>query len=297
MIIDCHTHIWQRPRDFGLAVDEAGQPLRRLAADVSDHMEAAQASDLELVLGFAARHLSAEVPLEFLGEHVGLRSTRMVGILGVDPTDPAWRKKLGEALDEWSFRGVTLCPACQDIHPMHTRALALYDFCSSRGLPIFVDLPGQWHPQAALGFARPALLDTVAREFPALKLVVCGFGYPYVDETLTLLEKFPTVFADTAHLAGRPLVLWSALARAHEAGLLEKVFYGSGFPFVWPRQAQTVILNQCSPQRVPAELVLSRRAVDELLHRDSLAALGIARPEGFAPQVAEETAESEDGRE
>jgi uncharacterized protein len=297
MIIDCHTHIWQRPRDLGLAVNEAGEPRRKLAADVSDHMEAAQSCDLALVWGFASRHLAAEVPLEFLGQHVGLRGSRMVGIIGVDPTAGDWRARLTEALDQWGFRGVTICPACQDMHPLDNRALALYEFCVERKVPLLVDLPGEWPAAATMSFARPDLLDGVAREFPELALLVSGFGYPYVDETLVLLEKFPALYTDTAHLAARPLVLWQALARAHEAGLLEKVLFGSGFPFVWPRQAQTVIFSQCSAQRVPAEYVLPRAAIEALMHRDALAALGLARPEGFVERhAADEDATEADGR-
>jgi hypothetical protein len=331
MIIDCHAHIWRRPEDLGLsaaaglttdesatsaAEDESaeagrgegrgpagraagsaawGPARRRIAADVSDFMEASQAADLTIVLGFASRHLGAEVPLEFLGQHVGLHGRRTVGIIGIDPTAGGWREKLAEAVEQWAFRGVTICPACQDMHPLDNRALALYELCVERELPLFVDVAAGWPPSAALGFARPDLLDGVLREFPALQMVVSGFGYPFVDETLVLVEKFPRVFTDTSHLAGRPLALWQATAKAHEAGLLGKVFFGSGFPFVWPRAALAAVFNQCSPQHVPREYLLPRAAVEELLYRDPLSVLGIPLPEGFVERSAEaeETVEAE----
>lgn len=292
MIVDCHMHIWQRPGDLGLAVGASGEPRRRMSADVSDHMEAAQVVDLSLVWGFASRHLGAEVATEFLGRHVGLRESRMIGIAGVDPSDPAWRDKLLEAVDEWGFRGVALCPPCQDVHPLDNRALNLYELCANRGLPVMFDLPAEWHPRSTLTFARSDLLDGVAREFPDLRILVSGFAWPYVDQTLVLLEKHPGVFTDTAHLASRPLVLRQALAKAHEAGLLDKVLFGSAFPFAWPRKALTLIFGQCSRQHVPAELLLPREAVEALVHRDALAALGIPRPEGFVEATVEAAEES-----
>lgn len=282
MIVDCHVHLWQKAAELGLRVDAWGQSERRLAADVADHMEATQPFDAALVWGFASEHLGAEAPISFLGQHLGLQGNRLVGIAGIDPACPTWREKLAEAVDEWGFRGITVCPACQDLHPMDSRCLALYEACVERKLPLLFDLPDEWPSGANLAYARPDLLDAVAREFPALKVLVSGFGYPHVDETLALLEKHPTMLTDTAHLANRPLVLSSALARAYEAGLLSRVLFGSGFPFAWPRKAQRAVFDQCShAHRAPAER-LPREALEALLHRDALAALGIPRPEGFA---------------
>jgi len=287
MIVDCHVHIWQQPGDVGLTMTDAGEPRRKLAADVSDHMEATQSADVALAWGFASRRLGAEVDVAFLGQHMGLRTGRIVGIVGIDPADPAWRDKLAEAVDEWGFRGVTLCPAAQDLHPTDNRALALYEVCSERGLPVMFDLPAEWRPGATLAFARPELLDGVAREFPDLKIVVSGFGAPYVDETLVLLEKFPWVYTDTAHVASRPHALARAVARAHEAGVIDKVFFGSGFPLAWPRRVLAQLFDQCSAQRVPRELLVPRDAIQALVHGDALAALGIPRPEGFVERRIE----------
>ncbi len=296
MIVDSHVHLWQKPADLALRVDEAGQSLRRLAADVADNMEAVQPFDAALIWGFASEHLGAEVPINFLGQHLGLQGRRLVGIAGIDPAGPAWRDKLTEAIDEWGFRGITVCPSCQDMHPLDSRYLALYEVCVERKLPLFFDIPDEWPERANLAYARPDLIDAVAREFPTLKILLSGFGYPHIDETLCLLEKHPTMLTDTAHLANRPLVLSSALARAFEADLLDRVLFGSGFPFAWPRKAQRVVFDQCSHAHpAPAER-LPREALEALLHRDALAALGIPRPEGFTerPTAPVETTSDDD---
>jgi uncharacterized protein len=293
MIVDCHVHIWQSPADLALSCRADGLPDRPMAADVSDHMEATQAVDVSLVWGFAARQLDAEVPIDFLGQHLGLQGNRAVGIVGVDPSDPAWRDKLLEAVDEWGFQGVTVCPASQNIHPMDSRALALYELCAERDLPVLFDVPAQWQPKMTMTYARPDLLDGVARDFPNLRILIAAMGYPYVDQTLALLEKFPGVHADTAHLAHRPLVLSAALARAHEAGVLEKVLFGSGFPLAWPEEALATVLDQCAHHHLPAENRLPRDVLQQLVYRDTLAALGIGRPEGFVERHAEPS-ESED---
>jgi len=172
------------------------------------------------------------------------------------------------------------------VHPTDSRALAVYEACCERGLPLSVDCPSQWVPDAVMAYARPDLLDGVVREFPELRILVAGLGYPYLDETLVLLEKSPHVYADTSHLAARPLALSRALARAYEAGVIDKVLFGSAFPFVRPRQAMALLYHQCSPQRSAAEYVLPREVIEQLIRRDALELLGIPRPEGFVERHA-----------
>ena len=294
MIVDCHMHVWQHPAELGLLVGEGGEPRTRLAAGVADHMAAMEPVDLALVWGFASRRLGVHVPISFLGQHVGLQSNRLIGIAGLDPSDPAWRDQLFEAIDDWGFRGVTLCPAAQDLHPLDNRAADLYEVCLERNLPVMFDLPAAWRARGSLAFARPELLDGVAREFRGLRILIAGFGYPYIEETLILLEKFDTVFTDTSHLALRPLAFGRALALASEAGVLDKVLFGSGFPFARPRDALAAVYRLGSPRHAGAELALPREEVEALVHRDALALLGIARPEGFVEPPAPP---AEDGRE
>jgi hypothetical protein len=281
MIVDCHTHVWSRPQDAGLATTANGEAAVRLAADCSDHLDAMQPVDLALVLGFSARRLGADVPVEFVGRHVGLRGKHQIGIVGLDPSDESWPQRLAEAVDEWGFRGVTICPPCQNVHPTDSRALAVYEACCERGLPLIVDCPPQWGPDSVMAYARPDLLDGIVQEFPELRMLIAGLGYPYLDEMLVLLEKSPYVYADTSHLAARPLALSRALARAYEAGVIDKVLFGSAFPFVRPRHAMAMLYHQCSPQRTSPQYVLPREVIERLIHRDALELLGIPRPEGF----------------
>jgi hypothetical protein len=286
MIVDCHMHVWQHPAELGLLVGEGSEPRSRLAADVADHMAAMEPVDLALVWGFASRCLGVEVPISFLGQHVGLQSHRLIGIAGLDPTNPAWRDKLFEAIDDWGFRGVTISPAAQDLHPLDSRATDLYEVCLQRNLPVMFDLPAAWRARGSLAFARPDLLDGVAREFRGLRILIAGFGYPFIEETLVLLEKFDTVFTDLSHLALRPLAFSRAVALAAEAGVLDKVLFGSGFPFARPRDTLAAVYRQGSPRHTGPLLAVPPEDIDELVHRDSLALLGIPRPEGFVEPPA-----------
>src|SRR5437762_589873 len=87
------------------------------------------------------------------------------------------------------------------------------------------------HAERMVGYARAYLLDEVARAFPNLKMVVSHLGYPWVDEAIVLLGKHQNVYADVAALLRRPWVAYDALVRAHQFHVIEKLLFGSDFPF------------------------------------------------------------------
>ena len=80
------------------------------------------------------------------------------------------------------------------------------------GMPILIHPVGQFTEQSKLEFARPYLLDEVARTFPRLRIVIAQLGQPWIDETIVLLGKHANVFADVSGLA------WQAVAGVQRAG-------------------------------------------------------------------------------
>ena len=80
-------------------------------------------------------------------------------------------------------------------------------------------------------FARPYLIDEVAREFGDLKIVISQLGYPWTDETLVLLGKHSNVYADLSGLLQHPWHAYNTLLSAYQDGVIDKVLFGSNFPY------------------------------------------------------------------
>jgi hypothetical protein len=136
--------------------------------------------------------------------------------------------------------------------------------------------PGLPAPQAPFAYAKPLLLEQVAYDFPALKIIIAHIGFPWTVDAITLMRKHQNVFADISALCYRPWQLYSALLTALEATVTERLFFGTDWPFTTLEQTLKAleqlpdIGKNCHLPTVPKALL------DELIHKDSLAQLGIA---------------------
>ena len=213
MIIDCHTHIWQSPEQLGDgALAElsrpavvAGQKMRLLPqADTANHLLASEPADRIFVLGFKSRHLNAAIPNEYIADYCRDHADKMVGFAGIDPTEEDAVDQVTHFTQELGLRGICVCPAAQDFHPSDTRAMAVFEKAAALHLPV-VFYPGtHLSPKTKMEYARPHLLDEVARSFPNLKMVISHLGYPWVDEAIVLLGKHQNVYADVRALHALP---------------------------------------------------------------------------------------------
>jgi len=215
MIVDCHTHI-------NLAADDVG---------ASEHLEAVRTVDACIVLA-NANGPSEEVNRK-LSEYVNKHNEKMVGFAAVEPTkDKVSVNNLRPIKEKLGLKGAVLyCCDC-GFHPAHTRATRFYETASELGLPVFFHNGDvTLRPEAVLHYAQPYLLDEVAREFSALKIIIGTMGVPFVEQTLAMLAKHENVYAD---LTIRPSNIWQTyniVVAAHERRVLDKLLFGSGFPY------------------------------------------------------------------
>lgn len=154
--------------------------------------------------------------------------------------------------------------------------MQLFEACEARGVPVHIEAAASMARQTRLEFARPYLLDEVAREFPRLNLVLGSMGDPFLDEGLALVAKHPTVYADVAGLIGQPWRLLGALLAAHQHHVIHQVFFASGYPFFEPEQG---IVNLYSINTLTQGTQLPsvpREQLRGIVERDVLSILGIA---------------------
>jgi uncharacterized protein len=204
----------------------------------------------------------------------------MIGIAAVDPTqgDPA--RLARDLLDRKEFRGLTVSPGAQNFHPADSRAMRLYEVAAERGVPLFVDNAAHLPSMAHMEYARPLLLDEVAREFPKLTIVISSLGYPWVDEGIALLGKNPRVFGGLAGLIRRPWQAYNALVLAHQFNVMEKVLFGSDFPFLTAAEAIEFVYRLHEVTQGTNLPTVPREALRSVVERDALGALGIEVPAG-----------------
>jgi predicted TIM-barrel fold metal-dependent hydrolase len=259
MIVDCHTHI-----DF--AADDV---------ETSEHLEAAQTVDACIVLATADG--PSEDVNEKLSEYVDKHKEKMLGFAVVEPTkDKLGVNNLKNVKEKLALKGTVLyCSAC-GFHPAHSRALRFYESAQELGLPVFfhncdIDL----RPKAVLEYAQPYLLDEVARTFPSLKIIIGSMGVPFVEQTLAMAAKHENVYAD---LTIRPSSVWQTyniVVAAHERGVMDKLLFGSGFPFGSAGQCIETLLGfnmLLADTNLPT---VPRVHIRNIIERNTLELLGI----------------------
>jgi len=281
MIVDCHTHIWTDAAQLG---DGAEEFLRRQAgqsevnADPSCHAEAASCVDRTLVFGHRSAHLSAAVPNDLIAEHVSRNADRMIGIGAVDPTEGDAVETARALLERKEFRGLTVSPAMQAFHPADSRAMALYELADGLRAPVFIHQGTHLPARGRMEYARPFLLDEIARDFPNLTMVISSLGHPWVEEAISLLGKHPRVFADVAGLIRRHWQAYNALVLAHQFNVMDKVLFGSDFPYYTAAEAIKAVYRLHEVIQGTNLPSVPRETLRGMIERDALTSLGIALP-------------------
>ena len=280
MIVDCHTHIWTSIEQLGRGAREY---LRReagtdeLAALPSDHELASRCADKTLVLGYCSDHLGANVPNDLIADYVAGRSDRLIGIAAIDPTSESALADAAALLDRKEFRGIAISPSGQNFHPADSRAMSLYELAASRRAPVFFHQGTHFATSGRMEYARPLLLDEIAGEFPELPLVIASLGHPWIEEGIALIGKHPRVFADIAGLIRRPWQTYNALVLAHQFNVIDKVLFGSDFPFLTAAEAIESVYRLHEMTQGTNLPTVPRERLRLIVERDALDALGIAR--------------------
>ncbi|MBN1764207.1 MAG: amidohydrolase family protein [Sedimentisphaerales bacterium] len=289
MIVDCHSHIWpslnrlDKAQGFSCLGATSSTP-----AKPEEHLESSGPAEYVIVLGFASKHLNAEIPNSFIQDYVTAHADRMIGFAGIDPTDPGCFDNFSQILEEKHFAGIVLSPACQKFHPCNTNAMKLYEQAQDNAMPIYF-LQGEVLPASAiLDYAQPAALDEVARCFPELKIVISHMGFPWIEQALALLAKHSNIFADVAGLAGKVWQTYRSLTLAYEYGVIEKLLFGSDFPAHTVKTAAEALYNI---NKITLDSVLPavpREQVRSIVERNSLELLGLSIPKSSSAPVADD---------
>lgn len=285
MIVDCHTHVWEasdavRNASLGLANRQArvGDHSAGELPDASaeTHFRAIDPVDKAFVIGFKSRYVGVGIPNDFVFNYVRQHPDKLIGVAGIDPTN------VEEALDdlehahsEYGMKAIAVSPPAQDFHPSDSRAMQIFSEAARLRKPVFFQQGIHFNAAAKMEFARPSLLDEVARDLPQLRMVIAHMGYPWIDECVVLLGKHQNVYADIASLIHRPWQAYNALLAAYQYGVIDKLLFGSDFPFGTPARAIESLyrinhlVTGTNLPTIPRQLLVG------IVERDALGVLGI----------------------
>ena len=208
----------------GISLDEM---LRRMdAANIERSMLIAAK------VGPAGHRACYQVPYDLVKRAVAEHPDRFWALAGIDPTEGMnGVRALEKAVREDGFIGAHLYPHWFELAPDHARYYPFYAKCVELGVPIQMQV-GQSliydksFPRRSVG--RPITLDTVACDFPELKIIGIHIGIPWTDEMIAMAWKHANVFIGSDAHAPR---YWPEnFVKYINSYGQDKVIFGTDFP-------------------------------------------------------------------
>lgn len=278
MIIDVHTHLSTREQwgpVFCTACDKANAQLRvDLHVTPERHTEGLRGVHRAIVFGINSLAFQLNTPNEAIADYVARDPDTFIGFMSVDPHQEGAVAEVDRSANELGLRGIKMSPVYQDYHPHDAKAAAIHRRAEELGLPILTHAAFHSIAGTNMDWAKPLLYDAVAREFPRLKIILAHIGLPWFDDAMVMVRKHPNVFADVSPAFHRHW-LYRALLTFQEFDVMDKLLFGSDFPFATPEQICETLRSINAPLEGTALPRIDPEAIEAIIHRNALELLGL----------------------
>lgn len=294
MIIDVHTHtpVYRNPiPQDKIVMNHMWRPDRVVQATVSwqDYMANMKAVDRAIVFGIAWNPDGSGSGLssDFQGEEsdgnlnddtaalVRAYPEKLIGFMALHPYDPTVLDELERCRTDLALRGIKLGANYQNYDPLDDRALKIYGRAEALGLPIMFHTGTSPVQMAPIRYSHPLVMDQIAMRYPELRMILAHMGHPWQVDACVVIRKHPNLYADISGMFYRPFSFYEALRKAAEWNVLPKLLFGTDYPITYAEEniealrGVNHIVEGTNFPRVPED------AIEALIHRDSLALLGL----------------------
>lgn len=277
MIIDVHTHTPQyedKIPEEEVVYDTVSRPDRPVKRPVNwkEYMEAMAPVDKAIVFGIAREGYN---PNDATAAFVRAFPDKLIGFLSVDPKAPDYLEEIDRGVSDLELKGVKLGPNYQNFDPLGEDAFRVFKRAEDLGLPIIFHTGTSPVRNADLDFAHPRHFDRIAIAFPRLRIVMAHMAHPWQISTIAVIRKHPHVYADISALFYRPWSFYNCMILAQEWGVQHKLLFGTDYLVSTPEENIAALRN---PNRLLKGTNLprvSKMAMEEIIHRDSLTLLGL----------------------
>lgn len=286
MIVDIHTHVFDPKKDLGpgLLADmkNAGIDPAPWGGDIKQaHLESTVVADVAVVFGLRAKATGWNIPNEDVAAHVAKAKNRLLFFAAIDPLDPDYMEELEKCHQDMGAVGVKLGPLYQNVPAGDPRCYEVYKYCVKHGLPILFHTGTTYASGVPLEYSRPVHFDSVAHDFPDLKMILAHLGHPWEGETISVIRRNANVYADLSALYYRPWQFYNSMRLLVEYHAEHKLLFGSDFPATTTQgsldgvRGVNAVIGKSGLPPIPGEVI------EDIINRDSLQLLGLPNPRLF----------------
>ncbi|OGO80048.1 MAG: amidohydrolase [Clostridiales bacterium GWC2_40_7] len=131
---------------------------------------------------------------------IDLAPDRFIGFASVDPHRADALEVLDYAFKDLGLMGLKLNLSKQRLFPTDDKLKPIYEKCIKYNKPIMFHAGLSWEPDTLSKYSHPLNFEEVALTYPDLRMCLAHFSWPWVNETVMLLIKYPNVYTDTSML-------------------------------------------------------------------------------------------------
>jgi len=194
-------------------------------------------------VGPLGTHHTWHLPYKMVADAVNKYPGRFRGLAGIDPTEGMRGvRELEYAVKNLGFVGAHLYPHWFGLSPDTAKYYPFYGKCVELDIPIEMQV-GQCllytaeYPLRSVG--RPIALDTIACDFPELKIIGIHIGYPWTEEMISVAWKHPNVYIGSDAYAPKH---WpDSFVQFINTWGQDKVLFGTDFPVLDFERVRTEI--------------------------------------------------------
>jgi uncharacterized protein len=186
-----------------------------------------------VVFSFGARPYGCDPDDDAVIDAVSRYPDRFVPFHVVDPFGgPAARDRARGRILEDGFRGLKMLPAYNHLALDDSRLYPIYALAEDLQVPLVVHTGGTRIRDILMRWQDPLLLDPVGAAFPDLKLWIAHCGSHHWPDALATMGRHPKMVADLSYW-GRmpPHEVARAMSWAKHVGVLDRLFWGTDYPF------------------------------------------------------------------
>ena len=245
MIIDVHTHVQKQgfhlewivmPKDFrGQPKDQRKRWMRLYSLD--EHFKAMEHVDKAIVLG---------APEEYTAEYVSRHPDKIIGFAWINPLENDASRYARQCVEKLGLKGLKMYPILMHFFPNDEKAYPVYEVAQELKIPVMFHMGASPRRAAHLKYTLPIHIMDVAKAFPDLTIIIAHMAHPYIRDTVQVLRIEPNVYADISAMT-MPLraysTLYQGLLEAMTWGVLDKILFGTDWPFQTFEEATVTLRN------------------------------------------------------
>ncbi|MDD3717942.1 MAG: amidohydrolase family protein [Actinomycetota bacterium] len=173
----------------------------------------------------------------FVAKHKG----RLFSYFGIDPRRKGALELFRKGVEEWGMIGLKLHPTT-GFYPHDPVCYPFYQAAQEMGVPVLIHSGTEPAPLKPM-YSQPCFIDTVAADFPELKIIIAHCGHGWWEEAIDMATSKPNLYVDfsgwQSQYSGHPDYYYRSLRVALDMLGPWRVIFGTDGSMtnfmVWPK--------------------------------------------------------------